>query len=184
MHKYRRLGTERPVILTSFRLAVCLVPSLRYPTTVVRVLRFRQRASASVRWALGKAGSDVPKLNFDGKPESWPRSKGAVPVPRKGSLGSGRRGCLLRQATSSKRKGGQEQACAQRRPSRKENYPSVHCLWQTGAQCCDCWDKVEEDQAKIDEAKAARDKEKADMAKRQPSSKETKTYPTLSKQCF
>jgi len=61
---------------------------------------------------LAKAGSDSPKLNFDGKPESWHMfKKGAVPVPRQGRLrlGSGRRGCLLRHATRSKRQGGQEQ---------------------------------------------------------------------------
>jgi hypothetical protein len=27
------------------------------------------------------------------------------------------------------------QACTQRRPSGQEAYPSVHCVWQTGAQC-------------------------------------------------
>jgi hypothetical protein len=27
--------------------------------------------------------------------------------------------------------------CAQRRPSGKETYPSVHCWQQTGAQCCE-----------------------------------------------
>ena len=40
----------------------------------------------------------------------------------------------------------------------------------------DCWDKLDADQAKFDLAKAARDKKKADMSKRQPSSKETKAY--------
>jgi hypothetical protein len=40
----------------------------------------------------------------------------------------------------------------------------------------DCWDKLDADQAKLDLAKAARDKKKADMSKRQPSSKETKAY--------
>ncbi len=39
----------------------------------------------------------------------------------------------------------------------------------------DCWDKLDADQAN-DLAKAARDKKKADMSKRQPSSKETKAY--------
>ena len=40
----------------------------------------------------------------------------------------------------------------------------------------DCWDKLDADQAELDVDKAARDKKKADMAKRQPSSKQTKTY--------
>jgi hypothetical protein len=40
----------------------------------------------------------------------------------------------------------------------------------------DCWDKLDADQAKLDVAKANRDKKKADMTKRQPSSKETKAY--------
>jgi hypothetical protein len=39
-----------------------------------------------------------------------------------------------------------------------------------------CWDKLDADQAKLDVAKANRNKKKADMAKRQPSSKEKKAY--------
>jgi hypothetical protein len=45
-----------------------------------------------------------------------------------------------------------------------------------GHNAADCWDKLDADQAKLDLAKAARDKTKADMSKRQPSSKETKAY--------
>jgi hypothetical protein len=45
-----------------------------------------------------------------------------------------------------------------------------------GQNAADCWDKLDADQAELDLAKAARDKKKADMAKRQPSSKETKAY--------
>ena len=45
-----------------------------------------------------------------------------------------------------------------------------------GHNVVDCWDQLDADQAKLDLAKAARDKKKADMAKRQPSSKETKAY--------
>jgi hypothetical protein len=40
----------------------------------------------------------------------------------------------------------------------------------------DCWDKLDADQAKLDVDKAACDEKKADMAKSQPSSKETKAY--------
>ena len=40
----------------------------------------------------------------------------------------------------------------------------------------DCWDKLDADQATLDLAKAPRDEKKADMSKRQPSSKETKAY--------
>ena len=44
------------------------------------------------------------------------------------------------------------------------------------SNAADCWDKLDADQAKLDVAKANRDKKKADMAKRQPSSKESKAY--------
>ena len=42
-----------------------------------------------------------------------------------------------------------------------------------GHNAADCWDKLDADQAKLDVAKANRDKKKADMAKRQPSSKDS-----------
>ena len=42
---------------------VCPVPSLGYPTSAVRALRFRQRTSAAVRW---------------GRPQSWPLFKKAL----------------------------------------------------------------------------------------------------------
>jgi len=45
-----------------------------------------------------------------------------------------------------------------------------------GHNAADCWNKLDADQAKLDAAKAIRDKKKADMAKRQPSSKESKAY--------
>jgi len=44
------------------------------------------------------------------------------------------------------------------------------------SNAADCWDKLDAEQAKLDVAKANRDKKKADMAKRQPSSKESKAY--------
>jgi hypothetical protein len=43
----------------------------------------------------------------------------------------------------------------------------------------DCWDKLDADQAKLDVAKANRDKKKADMAKRQPSSKDSTCHASL-----
>jgi len=49
-------------------------------------------------------------------------------------------------------------------------------VWQTGA---DCWDKLDADPAKLDVAKANRDKKKADMAKRQPSSKDSTCHASL-----
>ena len=46
-----------------------------------------------------------------------------------------------------------------------------------GHNAADCWDKLDADKAKLDlSIMANRDKKKADMAKRQPSSKETKAY--------
>ena len=47
-----------------------------------------------------------------------------------------------------------------------------------GHNAADCWDKLDADQAKLDVAKANRDKKKADMAKLQPASKESKAYTT------
>jgi hypothetical protein len=45
-----------------------------------------------------------------------------------------------------------------------------------GHNAADCWDKLDADKGKLDLAMANRDKKKADMAKRQPSSKEIKAY--------
>jgi hypothetical protein len=56
--QYNWLGAERLFTQTSVRLAADgLSCSLGYPILVVRALRFRQRASASVRWGpYGKLG--------------------------------------------------------------------------------------------------------------------------------
>ena len=48
-----------------------------------------------------------------------------------------------------------------------------------GHNAADCWDKLDADQAKLDVAKANRDKKKADMAKRQPSSKDSTCHASL-----
>jgi hypothetical protein len=49
--QYNRLGAERLLILNIILSlqTVCLVPSLGYPTSAVRALRFRQGTSAAVR---------------------------------------------------------------------------------------------------------------------------------------
>ena len=52
----------------------------------------------------------------------------------------------------------------------------MHCLHQTGAQCCGLLGQTGRGPSQLDLAKAARDKKKADMSKRQQSSKETKAY--------
>ena len=48
-----------------------------------------------------------------------------------------------------------------------------------GHNAADCWDKLDADQAKLDVAKANRDKKKADMAKRQSSSKDSTCHASL-----
>jgi hypothetical protein len=61
-------------------------------------------------------------------------------------------------------------------PVEKKTIPVCTVCVKRGQNAADCWDKLDADQAELDLAKAARDKKKADMAKRQPSSKETKAY--------
>jgi hypothetical protein len=61
-------------------------------------------------------------------------------------------------------------------PVEKKPIPVCTVCSKRGHNAVDCWDKPDADQAKLDLAKAARDKKKADMSKRQPSSKETKAY--------
>jgi hypothetical protein len=61
-------------------------------------------------------------------------------------------------------------------PVEKKPIPVCTVCSKRGHNDVDCWDKLDADQAKLDMAKAARDKKKADMSKRQPSSKETKAY--------
>jgi hypothetical protein len=61
-------------------------------------------------------------------------------------------------------------------PVEKKPIPVCTVCSKRGHDAVDFWDKLDADQAKIDVAKANRDKKKADMAKRQPSSKETKAY--------
>jgi hypothetical protein len=61
-------------------------------------------------------------------------------------------------------------------PVEKKPIPVCTVCSKRGHNAVDCWDKLDADQAKLDLAKAARDKKKADMSKRQPSSKETKAY--------
>ena len=58
----------------------------------------------------------------------------------------------------------------------KKPIPVCTVCGKRGYNAADCWDKLDADQAKLDVAKANRDKKKADMAKRQPSSKESKAY--------
>jgi hypothetical protein len=58
----------------------------------------------------------------------------------------------------------------------KKPIPVCTVCGKRGHNAADCWDKLDADQAKLDVAKANRDKKKADMAKRQPSSKESKAY--------
>ncbi len=58
----------------------------------------------------------------------------------------------------------------------KKPIPVCTVCGKRGHNAADCWDKLDADQAKLDVAKAIRDKKKADMAKRQPSSKESKAY--------
>jgi hypothetical protein len=61
-------------------------------------------------------------------------------------------------------------------PVEKKPIPVCTVCSKRGHNAVDCWDKLDADQAKLDLAKAARDKKKAVMSKRQPSSKETKAY--------
>ena len=61
-------------------------------------------------------------------------------------------------------------------PVDKKPIPVCTVCGKRGHNAADCWDKLDADQAKLDVAKANRDKKKADMAKRQPSSKESKAY--------
>jgi hypothetical protein len=61
-------------------------------------------------------------------------------------------------------------------PVEKKPIPVCTVCSKRGHNAVDCWDKLDADQAKLDLAKAARDKKKADMSKRQPSRKETKAY--------
>jgi hypothetical protein len=61
-------------------------------------------------------------------------------------------------------------------PVEKKPIPVCTVCSKRGHDAVDFWDKLDADQAKLDVAKANRDKKKADMAKRQPSSKETKAY--------
>jgi hypothetical protein len=61
-------------------------------------------------------------------------------------------------------------------PVEKKRIPVCTVCSKRGHNAADCWDKLDADQAKLDLAKAARDTEKADMSKRQSSSKETKAY--------
>ena len=58
----------------------------------------------------------------------------------------------------------------------KKPIPVCTVCGKRGHNAADCWDKLDADKAKLDLAMANRDKKKADMAKRQPSSKETKAY--------
>ena len=59
-------------------------------------------------------------------------------------------------------------------PVEKKPIPVCTVCSKRGHNAVECWDKLDADQANL--AKAARDKKKADMSKRQPSSKETKAY--------
>ncbi len=61
-------------------------------------------------------------------------------------------------------------------PVEKKPIPVCTVCSKRGHNAVDCWDKLDTDQAKLDLAKAARDKKKADMSKLQLSSKETKDY--------
>ena len=58
-------------------------------------------------------------------------------------------------------------------PVDKKPIPVCTVCGKRGHNAADCWDKLDADQAKLDVAKANRDKKKADMAKRQPSSKDS-----------
>jgi len=61
-------------------------------------------------------------------------------------------------------------------PVDKKPIPVCTVCGKRGHNAANCWDKLAADKAKFDLAMANRGKKKADMAKHQPSSKETNTY--------
>ena len=61
----------------------------------------------------------------------------------------------------------------------KKPIPVCTVCGKRGHNAADCWDKLDADQAKLDVAKANRDKKKADMAKRQSSSKDSTCHASL-----
>jgi hypothetical protein len=61
-------------------------------------------------------------------------------------------------------------------PVEKKPIPVCTVCSKRGHNAVDCWDKLDADQAKLALAKAARDKKKADMSRRQQSIRETKAY--------
>ena len=64
-------------------------------------------------------------------------------------------------------------------PVDKKPIPVCTVCGKRGHNAADCWDKLDADQAKLDVAKANRDKKKADMAKRQSSSKDSTCHASL-----